>query len=90
MASNYKQLFYVKWSSLQQGKRMVANFMREFEKLCLDCDIGENHDLKLGRFMAGWNIDLRARMTMGQGKVRYSSSWVKINPPQLGKWGSGG
>lgn len=66
VSKNYTQQLYVKWSGLQQGKRSVEDYIQEFEKLSIACKVDENDDLKMGRFIAGLNGDLREKVEVHQ------------------------
>ncbi|XP_021769846.1 uncharacterized protein LOC110734095 [Chenopodium quinoa] len=49
----YVQDQYVKLTRLAQGERSVDDYVREFEKLSLVCDMQEKEPLKIARFTKG-------------------------------------
>ena len=56
--SNYKQTLYVKWSTLQQRGIKAEEYIKEFEKLFILCEIGENEELKIGRLLSGLDKEI--------------------------------
>ncbi|XP_021737238.1 uncharacterized protein LOC110703760 [Chenopodium quinoa] len=59
---NYKQGQYVKWSTLQQNGDSVEDYIKEFDRLAIVCEISENEELKLGRFIAGLDQELQDKL----------------------------
>lgn len=60
--SNYMRNQYIKWSTLQQGYGSVEEYVKEFDRLAITCEINENEELKLGRFLSGLNVELREKL----------------------------
>ncbi|XP_057546020.1 uncharacterized protein LOC130825011 [Amaranthus tricolor] len=59
---NYKQSQYVKWSTLQQRGDPVEDYIKEFDRLAIVCEVTENEELKLGRFIAGLDQELQEKL----------------------------
>ena len=59
---NYKQSQYVKWSTLQQGGGSVEDYIKEFDRLAIVCEVTENEELKMGRFVAGLDQELQEKI----------------------------
>ena len=53
---------YIKWSTLNQGGRSVSEYIREWEKLTVLCEINDTEDLKLAKFMAGLRENIREKL----------------------------
>ena len=49
----YKQSLYLKWSNLQQHGGLLEEYIKEFTRLAIVCEIEESEELKVGRFLAG-------------------------------------
>ncbi|XP_057526384.1 uncharacterized protein LOC130805617 [Amaranthus tricolor] len=60
--SSYKQQLYVQWSTLRQGSKSVADYIQEWEKLAVLCDINEPEEMKVGKFIEGLREDLREKL----------------------------
>ncbi|XP_021737472.1 uncharacterized protein LOC110703982 [Chenopodium quinoa] len=81
---NFKQSQYVKWSTLQQNGESVEDYIKEFDRLSIVCEITENEELKMGRFVAGKKKkpivtpQVARRPTF---PVKDGSSFVKANDP---------
>ncbi|XP_057248897.1 uncharacterized protein LOC130590469 [Beta vulgaris subsp. vulgaris] len=60
--TNYKQNQYVRWSTLKQGAMSMEEYIKEFEKLSIVCEIEEMEEQKLGRFLGGLNEDVREKV----------------------------
>ncbi|XP_057522558.1 uncharacterized protein LOC130802561 [Amaranthus tricolor] len=62
---NFKHQMYIKWSTLSQKGRTVTEYIHEWEKLVVMCDIEDAEDLKLTKFLSGLREDIRDQlMTM--------------------------
>ncbi|XP_021775237.1 uncharacterized protein LOC110739089 [Chenopodium quinoa] len=59
---NFKQSQYVKWSTLQQNGESVEDYIKEFDRLSIVCEITENEELKMGRFVAGLDQELQDKL----------------------------
>ena len=59
---NYKQSQYVKWSTLQQNGDSVEDYIKEFDRLAIVCEVTENEELKMGRFVAGLDQELQDKL----------------------------
>ncbi|XP_021749280.1 uncharacterized protein LOC110715020 [Chenopodium quinoa] len=81
---NFKQSQYVKWSTLQQNGESAEDYIKEFDRLSIVCEITENEELKMGRFVAGKKKkpivtpQVARRPTF---PVKDGSSFVKANDP---------
>lgn len=53
--SDYVQGLYLKLQSFKQGNNTVEQYLTEFEKMCLTCDLDEKDEYKTARFVAGLN-----------------------------------
>ena len=58
----YKQQLHIQWSTLRQGNRPVVDYIQEWEKLAVMCDIPEPEEIKIGRFIGGLREDLREKL----------------------------
>ena len=59
---NYKQSQYVKWSTLQQNGDSVEDYIKEFDRLAIVCEVTENEELKMGCFVAGLDQELQEKL----------------------------
>ncbi|XP_021737043.1 uncharacterized protein LOC110703571 [Chenopodium quinoa] len=59
---NFKQSQYVKWSTLQQNGESAEDYIKEFDRLSIVCEITENEELKMGRFVAGLDQELQEKL----------------------------
>ncbi|XP_021731454.1 uncharacterized protein LOC110698350 [Chenopodium quinoa] len=81
---NFKQSQYVKWSTLQQNGESVEDYIKEFDRLSIVCEITENEELKMGRFVAGKKkkpIVIPQVARRPTFPVKDGSSFVKANDP---------
>ncbi|XP_057529968.1 uncharacterized protein LOC130808520 [Amaranthus tricolor] len=53
---------HIQWSTLRQGNRPVVDYIQEWEKLAVMCDIPEPEEIKIGRFIGGLREDLREKL----------------------------
>lgn len=49
----YEQEQYIKLTSLMHEDLSVAEYTRDFERLCIVCDMQENGSLKISRYLKG-------------------------------------
>ena len=66
MPSSYKQQLFVQWSTLRQGTRSVADYIQEWERLVVLCDINESEEMKIGKFIGGLREDFREKLEVMQ------------------------
>ena len=59
---NFKHKLYIKWSTLNQRGRSVTEYIQEWEKLVVMCEIEDAEDLKLTKFLAGLREDIRDQL----------------------------
>ncbi|XP_021721392.1 uncharacterized protein LOC110688949 [Chenopodium quinoa] len=59
---NFKQSQYVKWSTLQQNGESAEDYIKEFDRLSIVCEITENEELKMGRFVAELDQELQDKL----------------------------
>ena len=64
--ASYKQQLYVQWSTLRQDNRTVADYIQQWEKLAVLCDINEPEEMKIGKFIGGLREDLREKLEVLQ------------------------
>ena len=55
LPDDYEQVQYLKLTSLSQDNMSVSEYMDEFDKLCLICDVEEEETKKIGSFIRGLN-----------------------------------
>lgn len=58
----YKQQLYVHISTLTQGNKSVQDYIQEWERLSVLCDVPEPEDMKVGRFIAGLREEIRRKL----------------------------
>ena len=63
MPSNYTQQLSMQWNTLTQGNKSVAQYIQEWERLSVLCDIRESEDMRVGKFLGGLREDLRLKLT---------------------------
>ncbi|KAK9689361.1 hypothetical protein RND81_09G054900 [Saponaria officinalis] len=59
---DYEQDQYLKLTSLAQEDSSVADYVKEFEKLSIVCDLEEKEELRTARFIRGLNPSLAQRV----------------------------
>ena len=64
--SSYRQHLFVQWSTLRQGSRSVAEYIQEWERLYVLCDINEPKEMRIGKFIGGLREDLREKLEVMQ------------------------
>jgi retrotransposon gag protein len=63
--NNYKHQLYLQWSTLNQGGRSVSEYIQEWEKLVVLCEINETNDLKEAKFnIAGLREDIGRKLML--------------------------
>ncbi|XP_074278064.1 uncharacterized protein LOC141601669 [Silene latifolia] len=85
MPRDYEQDNYLKPTSLAQEGLNVADYVKEFEKLSIDCDLEEKEELRTSRFIRGLNPTLQQRVCrlalkfekQDKGKKSYSRDYSK-------------
>ena len=66
MPPSYRQQLFMQWSTLRQGSRSVADYIQEWEKLVVLCDINEPEEIRIGKFIGGLREDLREKLEVMQ------------------------
>lgn len=66
MPPTYKQNLFVQWSTLRQGTRTVSEYIQEWEKVSVLCEVNEPEDMRLGKFIGGLREDLREKLEVLQ------------------------
>ena len=61
---DYGQNNYLKLHSLKQNKRNIDEYMTEFEKMNMLCNLDETEDHKVATFVAGLNDYLKERVEL--------------------------
>ena len=54
----YIQDQYMKLNHLEQKNLSVAEYTKEFERLCMLCDLQEKEEMKIGRYITGLNLSI--------------------------------
>ena len=52
----------MKWSTLQQNGDLAEDYIKEFDRLAIVCEVTENEQLKKGRFVAGLDQELQDKL----------------------------
>ena len=52
----------MQWNSLTQGNRLVAQYIQDWERLSVLCDITDSEDMRVGKFFTGLREDLRVQI----------------------------
>ena len=52
----------MQWNNLTQGNRTVAEYVQEWERLLLLCDVHETEDIRINKFVVGLREDLAEKM----------------------------
>ena len=60
--TTYKQQQIVQLHAMKQGTRSVEDYMNEWERLYVLCDLHEAEEIKVGRFVAGLREEIRDRV----------------------------
>ena len=64
--SSYRRHLFVQWSTLKKESRTVADYIQEWEKLSVLCDVNEPEEMKVGKFIGGLREDLRKKLEVMQ------------------------
>ena len=59
--SNYKQQLYVQWNTLSQKNRSIAQYVQEWEKLSVLCEVTETDEMRVAKFIAGLRDEIRKK-----------------------------
>ncbi|XP_057517897.1 uncharacterized protein LOC130798821 [Amaranthus tricolor] len=59
---SYRQQLFVQWSTLRQGSRSVTEYIQEWERLSVQCDLNEPEKMRVGKFIGGLREDLREKL----------------------------
>lgn len=62
--NNYQQSLYVKLATLKQGAKSIAQYIEEFEKLAIMCDVEEREEQTMARFLGGLNYEIRDKVEL--------------------------
>lgn len=62
MPTNYKQQLYVQWNTLSQRNRGVAEYIQEWEKLSVLCEVTEIDEMRVGKFIVGLKDEIRRKL----------------------------
>ena len=60
--TTYKQQQYVQFSSLTQGNKSLQEYIHEWDRLSVLCDINDPEELRVGRFIAGLRENIRQKL----------------------------
>ena len=52
----------MQWNTLTQGSKSVAQYIQEWERLSVLCDIRDSEDMRVGKFLGGLREDLRLKL----------------------------
>ena len=64
VAGNYTQQLSMQWNTLTQGNKSVAQYIQEWERLSVLCDITDSEDIRVGKFLGGLREDLRLKLSI--------------------------
>ncbi|KAL2900289.1 hypothetical protein RDABS01_025371 [Bienertia sinuspersici] len=62
VSADYIQDLYIKMQSYEKGSNSVKTNVAEFQKLCMLCNLEENEEHKIARFLAGLNPDISEKV----------------------------
>ncbi|XP_057538377.1 uncharacterized protein LOC130815879 [Amaranthus tricolor] len=71
---SYKQQQYVQLNAMKQGNRSVQEFMNEWERLYVLCDIHDPEDMRVSRFVAGLREEIRDNMMITPDLTLHAAS----------------
>ena len=74
VSTSYKQQQYVQLNSLKQGNRSVQEYMNEWERLYVLCDLHDPEEMRVGRFIAGLREDIKNQMMITPDLTVHSAS----------------
>ena len=52
----------LQWSTLQQYGDLAEDYIKDFDRLAIVCEVTENEELKMGRFVAGLDQELQDKL----------------------------
>ncbi|KAJ9536696.1 hypothetical protein OSB04_un000081 [Centaurea solstitialis] len=64
LPDDYEQTQYLKLTSLTQDDMSVMEYVAEFDKLCLVCDLAEKETMKIARFIRGLNRPIAKKVEL--------------------------
>ena len=59
---NFRQQLYLQWNNLTQGNKTVAEYVQEWERLSLLCDVHEIENMRIAKFLGGLREDIAEKM----------------------------
>ncbi|KAK9689681.1 hypothetical protein RND81_09G074900 [Saponaria officinalis] len=71
---DYEQDSYLKLTSLSQENSSVSDYISEFEKMSIICNLEEKQELRTARFIRGLNPNLAQRVEIQSYKISSTSS----------------
>ena len=64
MLGNYTQKLSMQWSTLTQGNKSVAQYIQEWVRMYVLCDINDSEYMRVGKFLGGLREDLRLKLSI--------------------------
>ncbi|XP_074364604.1 uncharacterized protein LOC141705612 [Apium graveolens] len=64
LPDDYEQVQYLKLTSLSQDTMSVSEYVAEFDRLCLICDLAEKETMKIARFIRGLKRPIAKKLAM--------------------------
>ena len=59
---SYRQQLYVQFNTLTHGNKSVKEYIQEWERLTVLCDVNDDEELRVGKFIAGLREDIRGQL----------------------------
>ncbi|XP_057550663.1 uncharacterized protein LOC130828721 [Amaranthus tricolor] len=72
--SYHKQQQYVQLNSTKQGSRTVQEYLNEWERIYVLCDLNDPEDMRVSRFIAGLRDDIKGQMRITPDLTVHSAS----------------
>lgn len=61
---NYRQDMFLKLNNLRQNNLSIEQYMNEFDKLSIACDIKDEEEQRIARFVSGLNYNIRKKVEL--------------------------
>ena len=74
----YRQQLYVQFNTLTQGTKSVQEYIQEWERLTVLCDVNDSEELRVGKFIARLREDIRGKLMFTANLIVHATGNLAI------------